>query len=115
MLPSIARNQRSSPQPEPVGGSGAGPASIPKSGKVALARKLYADKSNSIADICKTLHISRATSYRYVKETRARKPYLISIHSVPLIRGCTYCPKALPPGICRLNLKGRRGYGHTSR
>jgi DNA invertase Pin-like site-specific DNA recombinase len=39
----------------------------PKSGKVALARKLYADKSNSIADICNTLHISRATLYRYVK------------------------------------------------
>ena len=39
----------------------------PKTGKVALARKLYADKSNSISDICKTLHISRATLYRYVK------------------------------------------------
>jgi DNA invertase Pin-like site-specific DNA recombinase len=39
----------------------------PRSGKVALARKLYADKSNSIADICNTLHISRATLYRYVK------------------------------------------------
>ena len=38
-----------------------------KSGKVTLARKLYADKSNAIADICKTLHISRATLYRYVK------------------------------------------------
>ena len=38
-----------------------------KSGKVALARKLYADKSNAISDICKTLHISRATLYRYVK------------------------------------------------
>jgi DNA invertase Pin-like site-specific DNA recombinase len=39
----------------------------PKTGKVALARKLYADKSNSITDICKNLHISRATLYRYVK------------------------------------------------
>jgi DNA invertase Pin-like site-specific DNA recombinase len=38
-----------------------------KSGKVALARKLYADKSNAISEICKTLHISRATLYRYVK------------------------------------------------
>jgi DNA invertase Pin-like site-specific DNA recombinase len=38
-----------------------------KAGKVGLARKLYADKSNSIADICKTLHTSRATLYRYVK------------------------------------------------
>jgi DNA invertase Pin-like site-specific DNA recombinase len=35
--------------------------------KVAVARKLYADKSNKISEICKTLHISRATLYRYVK------------------------------------------------
>jgi DNA invertase Pin-like site-specific DNA recombinase len=36
----------------------------PKGGdahKVAMARKLYADKSNSIQDICRTLAISRAT------------------------------------------------------
>jgi DNA invertase Pin-like site-specific DNA recombinase len=39
----------------------------PKSGKVVHARLLYADKSNSIAEICKTLNISRATLYRYVK------------------------------------------------
>jgi len=39
----------------------------PKAAKVVHARKLYADKSNSIAEICKTLHISRATLYRYVK------------------------------------------------
>jgi hypothetical protein len=32
-----------------------------------MARKLYADKSTSILEICKTLHISRATLYRYVK------------------------------------------------
>jgi DNA invertase Pin-like site-specific DNA recombinase len=35
--------------------------------KVTMAKKLYADKTNSISDICKTLHISRATLYRYVK------------------------------------------------
>ena len=34
--------------------------------KVAMARRLYADKANSIKDICHTLHISRATLYRYV-------------------------------------------------
>jgi DNA invertase Pin-like site-specific DNA recombinase len=39
----------------------------PKSSKIIHAKKLYADKSNSIAEICKTLHISRATLYRYVK------------------------------------------------
>src|SRR3954468_17360294 len=35
--------------------------------KVAMAQQLYTDKSNSIDEICKTLNISRATLYRYVK------------------------------------------------
>jgi DNA invertase Pin-like site-specific DNA recombinase len=35
--------------------------------KVAMAKKLYADKTNAIRDICRTLHISRATLYRYLK------------------------------------------------
>jgi DNA invertase Pin-like site-specific DNA recombinase len=35
--------------------------------KVVLARRLYADKSNSIDDICGLLHISRPTFYRYLK------------------------------------------------
>lgn len=34
--------------------------------KVEIARSLYADKENSIADICQTLRVSRATLYRYV-------------------------------------------------
>ncbi len=34
--------------------------------QVAMARKLYADKSNTIADICRTLGVSRATLYRAV-------------------------------------------------
>src|SRR5437588_11749238 len=34
--------------------------------KVAMARKLYADQSNTIAQICATLQISQATLYRYV-------------------------------------------------
>jgi DNA invertase Pin-like site-specific DNA recombinase len=33
----------------------------------ALAKQLYADKTNTIDDICRTLHISRATLGRYVK------------------------------------------------
>jgi DNA invertase Pin-like site-specific DNA recombinase len=37
--------------------------------KVAMAKKLYADHTNSIRDICRTLHISRATLYRYLKAT----------------------------------------------
>jgi DNA invertase Pin-like site-specific DNA recombinase len=39
----------------------------PSSPKVAMAKKLYADKTNEISDICQTLHISRATLYRYLK------------------------------------------------
>src|SRR5260221_5389140 len=35
--------------------------------KVVLARRLYADKSNSIDDICGLLNISRPTFYRYLK------------------------------------------------
>ncbi len=34
--------------------------------KVQMAQQLYYDKTNAIADICKTLNISRATLYRYV-------------------------------------------------
>jgi hypothetical protein len=34
--------------------------------KLRLAKKLYADKSLSIDDICQTLKISRLTHYRYV-------------------------------------------------
>ncbi len=35
--------------------------------KVAMAKKLDADKTNEIEDICNTLHISRSTFYRYIK------------------------------------------------
>lgn len=35
--------------------------------KAAMAQELYNNKQNSISDICKTLDISRATLYRYVK------------------------------------------------
>jgi DNA invertase Pin-like site-specific DNA recombinase len=36
--------------------------------KIKLARRLYADKSTSVAEICKMLGISRHTLQRYVKE-----------------------------------------------
>ena len=36
------------------------------SSKVAMARKLYRDRSISIPEICNTLHISKATLYRWV-------------------------------------------------
>ena len=35
--------------------------------RVVLAKKLHKDNSISIDDICKTLHISRSTLYRYLK------------------------------------------------
>ena len=34
--------------------------------RLAIARALHADKSNSIADICRTLRVSRASLYRYL-------------------------------------------------
>src|SRR5260221_14327855 len=37
------------------------------SGKPVLALKLYDDKTTKIEEICKTLHISRATLFRWVK------------------------------------------------
>ena len=46
---------------------GGRPRKLNTPGKIALARQLFADKTNTIADICNTLHISRATLYRYVK------------------------------------------------
>lgn len=48
------------------GRKGGRPTTLTTSSKVTVAQKLYADKSNSIQDICKTLHISRTTLYRYV-------------------------------------------------
>jgi DNA invertase Pin-like site-specific DNA recombinase len=36
--------------------------------QIAQARTLYAEKSNSIQDICRTLKISRTTLWRYVQE-----------------------------------------------
>jgi DNA invertase Pin-like site-specific DNA recombinase len=35
--------------------------------KIEMARKLHADKTNDIKDICRTLRISRATLYRYLQ------------------------------------------------
>ncbi len=35
--------------------------------KVQIAQALYNDKTTAIADICRTLRISRATLYRYLE------------------------------------------------
>src|SRR3989440_5735972 len=40
---------------------------------VQMAQQLYHDKANSIADICKTLNISRATLYRYIQVKKNRR------------------------------------------
>ena len=42
------------------------PKTVAASSKVALAQKLYADKTHEIKDVCKDLHILRATLYRYM-------------------------------------------------
>ncbi len=46
---------------------GGRPKALPDARKVAIAKALYANKQNSVAEICRTLRISRATLYRYVK------------------------------------------------
>ena len=38
--------------------------------KVAVAQALYDNKETSISEICDTLHVSRATLYRYIKTDR---------------------------------------------
>jgi DNA invertase Pin-like site-specific DNA recombinase len=51
---------------------GGRPRKLATDGKVALTRRLFAEKKHSIDDICSTLGISRSTLYRYVRE--AKKP-----------------------------------------
>jgi DNA invertase Pin-like site-specific DNA recombinase len=48
---------------------GGRPRKLKTNGKVALVRRMFADQSHSILEICTALGISRATLYRYVKET----------------------------------------------
>jgi DNA invertase Pin-like site-specific DNA recombinase len=38
--------------------------------KVALARKLYAERGMPVTEICETLHIGRSTLYRYLQEEK---------------------------------------------
>ena len=53
--------------PESVNLSTGSQASFETMPKIALAQSLYDNKNNTIEEICKTLHISRATLYRYIK------------------------------------------------
>ena len=48
------------------GRKGGRPPTLATSKKVQLARQLYAEKTNEVKDICKTLNISKSTFYRYV-------------------------------------------------
>jgi DNA invertase Pin-like site-specific DNA recombinase len=41
--------------------------------KVALAQSLYENEDNTIDEICKMLHVSRATLYRYLKTKATEK------------------------------------------
>lgn len=41
--------------------------------KIALARKLYLDKTNTVEEICLTLNVSRSTLYRYLARTNITK------------------------------------------
>ena len=52
------------------GRRGGRPRLAPSASQIAMAKKLYRDQTNSIAEICRTLHISRATLYRYLKADR---------------------------------------------
>jgi DNA invertase Pin-like site-specific DNA recombinase len=49
---------------------GGRPRRLTTDGKVALARRLFADPHHSIPEICSTLGISRSTLYRYVKDIK---------------------------------------------
>jgi len=50
---------------------GGRPRKLRTNGKVALARRMFADQSHSIPEMCAALGISRATLYRYVKEAKS--------------------------------------------
>src|SRR5215831_780639 len=49
------------------GRKGGRPRKLKSDAKVTLAQRMFADKANSVEDICSSLGISRATLYRYVK------------------------------------------------
>lgn len=49
------------------GRMGGRPKKLGSGGKIAMAQALYDDKEHSIADICKTLGISRTTLYRSIQ------------------------------------------------
>jgi len=55
------------------GKKGGRPKKLPTDSKVALARRMHADKNNSIKDICSMLGISRSTLYDYLNLQENKK------------------------------------------
>lgn len=49
---------------------GGRPRKLATDGKVALALRLFEESNHSVDDICSTLHISRSTLYRYIREAK---------------------------------------------
>ena len=49
------------------GRKGGRPKMKPDATKIAVAKQLHASHTNSVKEICRTLHISKATLYRYLK------------------------------------------------
>ncbi len=56
------------------GRMGGRPKKLGTGGKIAMAQALYDDKTHSVADICKTLGISRTTLYRYIQIKQSAEP-----------------------------------------
>ncbi len=56
------------------GRMGGRPKKLGAGGKIAMAQALYDDKMHSIADICRTLGISRTTLYRYIQIKQSDEP-----------------------------------------
>jgi DNA invertase Pin-like site-specific DNA recombinase len=56
------------------GRMGGRPKKLGTGGKITMAQALYDDKTHSIADICKTLGISRTTLYRYIQIKQPETP-----------------------------------------
>lgn len=75
----VRAGQHPRAHPGGAGGAGAGkdgrgPKKPETSAKVAMARALYAEKNHTVAEICKSVGVSRATHYLYPREQAAAQP-----------------------------------------
>jgi len=46
-----------------------------------MVKKLYADKTTPIGDICKSFHISRMTLWRYVNAGRSERAQALAVRA----------------------------------